>query len=363
MISGDNLGMPSRCKITIIFFAGVLLAILLGVKAKSASNYARETVAVFDADKNPLGFSLTIGVPTPFQKPQQMIEGHEFHHFSVDNNGSFYLLNSADNSISVYDSVLNDTRNRRLTLDDFGRLRYFWIGPENDIYALLGKRDVFHPTKSTLKLSRFLNYEKGITEDEAFKFPEVDAFLGNLSIAPDKTIYIEERKRSSTGNRLYTSFGPRAELLRSSIASGKTRNGLEFYLRHKKEDEHFMTEGIQIGDEQRSLFIIEGDGRDYKCTFDDEILILFQGYETLALVGDKYLRNNKPFIILVNAETKSLERIDLCNEIENMGYLYKNISCVDFNYRGDIYASVIYFNVPGTITGDEKLVIYRWRKQ
>jgi len=29
---------------------------------------------------------------------------------------------------------------------------------------------------------------------------------------------------------------------------------------------------------------------------------------------------------------------------------------------GEIYALVIYFNTPGEITGDEKIVLYKWHK-
>jgi hypothetical protein len=43
-------------------------------------------------------------------------------------------------------------------------------------------------------------------------------------------------------------------------------------------------------------------------------------------------------------------------------YKYFNVADVSINYKGDIYAMYVYFNKPGMITGDEKIVLYRWRR-
>ena len=43
-------------------------------------------------------------------------------------------------------------------------------------------------------------------------------------------------------------------------------------------------------------------------------------------------------------------------------FKYYNIGPLTADFKGDLYCFVVYFNAPGKITDDEKIVLYRWRK-
>jgi hypothetical protein len=259
------------------------------------------------------------------------------------------------------DSLLRKIETIQLAPSNYVSLRYFWLGPNDNIYALLAERNSLDRSKADYFISRFYWTKTGVREDKGFSSPRMEKGPYNVIINPDNTISVAEAQEDADGNHIYSSLGLKGNIIQSSIASGKTQNGVEFYLRHRKEEIRILTEAIRV-DNGASLFAIEGDGAKFKCTLDNHILVLFWEYQKIPLNDDKYIRNNTPFVVDVDMGTGNIGRINLYEEIDNMGYLYKNISYVDFNYEGDIYVSVVYYNEPGILAGDEKLVIYRWRK-
>ena len=100
---------------------------------------------------------------------------------------------------------------------------------------------------------------------------------------------------------------------------------------------------------------------DIKCTKDNCVLLASTNIHWYELGNFYALPVSRPFFISVDVGTRQIKYIYL-NDCGRDGYKYYNVSDFSFTYDNEIYAMVVYFNTPGKITGDEKIVLYRWRR-
>lgn len=99
----------------------------------------------------------------------------------------------------------------------------------------------------------------------------------------------------------------------------------------------------------------------FKATLDNLIIIYGHRNKTLSPTGMPAAYINLPFLLIFDPVAEKITEIDISQDIDTL-FVYFNVSDISINYKGEIYAIFVYFNTPGRITGNEKIVLYRWKR-
>jgi hypothetical protein len=321
------------------------------------------------------------------------IDGHFTSSYVVGNGGSLFFL--GQNSVIRLEPSAREFSQIRVTGSDIQRPMGLWLGPEDEIYVHLVENRGFHDRPG--KVVRFIRGKEGYRLDEDFNIPaSLQYSRDNLyPITPNGQILIYFR-----GQNKIQVYNPRGEFVKEAEAAGITSNGVEFHVVNtidKTHDGTFDSKGILIsrlwntevkGVPEATLFSIT-DSSNYrytKATSTDEIVLtsLTPVHEWLPdithLPTHEWLPDSahptihvwipprthlvtvKPTILIINAVDWSYQRIDT-RELSRSDYAYFNVSGVDANFKGEVFALVIYFNTPGKVTDDDLIVFYKWARQ
>ncbi len=330
--------------------------------SETIPGYQNEIVSEYSVVDDDSPFTIGIGHPSPFPKSKNKIEGHTSSRFFVNNKGIIFIMNQVNKPIKIVDILNNQVIEFRFRTENYNIMKYFWFGPEDEVYVWLSKRSDLTPSKFISKIVRFFPKNRSYDEDLKFQLPTMDLPPGTVNISPDGNIYME---RSGLHERVFGScdvFDSKGIFLGRSPAICNMMDGTEFTVRKERINDVIHAYGTQV-DQGISLFAISGDFTRFKCTFDGNIIAGAWDYDRIPLPNDIYLQNDKPFMTIIDPATGDAIKIDPYLLCKNEDYKYHSVANIDCNYKGDIYASIIYFNEPGIITGEEKVVIYRWQKQ
>ena len=321
------------------------------------------------------------------------IDGHFTSSYVVGNDGSLYFL--GQNSVIRLESSTREFSQIRVAGSDIQRPMGLWLGPEDEIYVRLLESREFHEPPG--KIVRFIRGREGYRLDEDFNLPASlhhnKQHLG--PIAPNGQMLFRSWDQNKA--QVYT---PDGEFVKEAEAVGITSNGMEFRVVRTVDRANPGTldsKGILRsrlwntevkGVPEATLFSIT-DSCEYcykKATSTDEIVLtsLTHVHEWLPdsahlpihewlpdsahptihvwIPPRTHLVTFKPTILIINAADWSYQRIDT-RELSRSYYAYFNVSGVDANFKGELFALVIYFNTPGKVEGTERVVLYKWVRQ
>ncbi len=322
--------------------------------------YIRNQVFEFEADVEPLNLHIGIGVPTPWPRPVNLIDGHISLTSFIINDNDFIFFNGE--SISIFNLDDKKLRELRPVVQDFSVPRDLYMGPYNDLYITLGKLNNY-PDDHKFKVVRFIKENNAYALDDRLNVGITDSPMHIVSVGIDSLIYIDNYDRMISPEILYAVVDYNGNLKNKSAALARINN-IEITLKRASANPAGMVIGTNINTNSTvfHLNLDSKEGRYLGNISAYQIALMNFNYENIILDNKKELKNFKPIIEIYNIENGALEKIST-SECALDNYAYFNVSCVYANGKGNIYALVVYYNQPGEITGDEKIVLYRWQKK
>jgi hypothetical protein len=289
-------------------------------------------------------------------------------YFWALNNDELAFINRRLGRVFVLDLRTGIYRDFDLKVGNYDRLSLLWVGPEDDIYAALSPSGRNQPpgvfeTTDSVRLFRFERMNEIYLYDDISHFESYGRLPYRMRISPLNDLYVSgwsPKKLPGSGNLVISKYGMELRLTR---ADGENLNGDEFKITsmydrdyqvvkvaNLKTGKFFMIEEIQ-GDSFRS---------NYKYCFNNNLIFYWHNFIDTGMDNGRILMVNRPSIFGTDINSGYHYLID-ADALAREGYGCYTVSDVSINYNGDIYAIVIYFNSPGMITGDELIILYRWR--
>jgi len=335
--------------------------------AFALSNYSRVILYSTGAKEGGLDLPLSTAYGGPFYVDPRHIEGHyiQARTFAFDNNANIIMADfSANKSIVVFNTIDSSFEIIKPTTNDFGLMQIVRIGPQEEIYAEL--TTLFEKPKR-YKLVKYVKAQGKYIKDDGFYSVEFTESFQRLTLSPDGYLYSVKGTDFGYGRtNQFNIFDSEGQLTKQAISICKTSNGTEFYIENDKTEAG--NRRLKIIDTNSNTVMAQYEG--VKTTgfsflqpiFDNKIVFKASDSETekTFLDNDFYLITTRPYFIVVDLGSGLTTEIPT-SECARDDYLYFNVSRVGCNYKGELFAAVVYFNTPGEITGDEKIVFYRWR--
>ncbi len=346
--------------ISIISFA----LLLASGNSSARPDYFCEPLIETYSEEEPYDFYIHFA-PNPFGPPsKEMVASHQCTPFMIDNEGNLLIRRYIENYISIIDLKTEEVSKLTPLAGSYKWIHTIQVGPNNGLYAWL-KRDRKDLHSKVFRFAR-KDGEYILNRDAAF--PEFDWEIHCFNISPDNTIYCNQTDMSIRFGNKYDVLDENGNFLYESEAWCKTMNGLEFSVNLERRIGYpyqFILECKKVDDNKR--FFVEYldssiDPHSTMCTFNDDIIFVVRKFEDLPLPGDRYLHAYYPAVIIISPETEDHQWLDLKFDCYLPEYAYFNFGIVRVNYLGDIFAQVIYYNIPGEILPDDKVIIYRWRR-
>ncbi len=292
--------------------------------------------------------------------------GPSVGYFWALNNGNLVFINRRENLIYILDPVEGQYYKLAPISGLYTMLHYLWVGPDDEIYvALIGGSEsaavqgYLIPFSSRsfpydYKLFRFKKIENGYVLDKDAKFPVFSHLPNRIRISPNNNLYVQKYPQNEI-------FNKNGKSIKSTSAMGQTQGWTEFII---QSNNYGLIEVTDIaGGEMimRDEFSRQIGNNNFKSTFDNHLILYFHSNHEFKTSDNGSVMVDVPFVMGKDLNTGTRYSIDLM-ECVRPDYKYFNVSDVSINYLGEIYAIVVYFNSPGRITGDEKIVLYRWRR-
>jgi hypothetical protein len=330
-------------------------------------NYLCEPLIETYSKEEPYDFYIHFA-PNPFGPPsKEMVASHHCTPFMIDNEGNLLIWRYVENYISIIDLKTEEVSRLTPLAGSYKWIHTIQVGPDNALYVRLKRdRKDLHS-----KVFRFMRKDGEYILDRDAVFPEFGWQIHCLNISPDNTIYSNQAEMSirfGNGGNRYDVFDENGNFLYESDAWCKTMNGLEFSVNFERRigyPNEFILECKRLDDNKR-FFVEYLDSYIERystiCTFDNNIIFVVRKFEDIPLPGDRYLHAYYPAVIIISPETEDHQWLDLKFDCYLPEYAYFNFGIVRVNYLGDIYAQVVYYNIPGEISPDDKVIIYRWRR-
>ena len=342
-----------------------LLSLLFYIPILADGHYQREMIFETAAKVQPLNLPLFCLNGAPFEWPSNRIQGHDISYsFAFDNDGNLILADHSNREISIYNFQNKNLIKFDPIYNEFNIFSIIRVGPQNEIYVEL-KAEKDNGKHKFFELVKFLRTGNDYVKDDKFSTGEFDYPFINLSISPDGYLYSMKQSFFGDASRNQINmFNSAGQLIKVGNPSGRTSNGTEFYFETEKTEAG--KKRLRIINANSSAIMAQSEcGRwsDFRLlcsTFDNKIIFRDWHSERVALDNDFYLITTRPYFIVVDLGSGLTTEIPT-SECARDDYLYFNVSRVGCNYKGELFAAVVYFNTPGEITGDEKIVFYRWR--
>jgi hypothetical protein len=281
----------------------------------------------------------------------------------------FWALNSGElaflnNHFGVI-YVLDYQQGRYLTfcpkLDPNELLGYLWSGPRDEFY--LGIDDVSGKKTNNLRIIKYAREGADFTQVGPYYPMSFINYSFGIRIAPDGDIYARGWGSCRETACQYGVFNDSGRFIDCTCAEGITVGGLRFY----------YNDYLPFQFDKKSLITLDKDSLiaklifspkypqyNFKATFNNLIVTYKHRFFTQTIDRGATFYADLPAVVVLNASTGHSIEINL-KDNPNGDYKYFNVSDVSINYKGEIYALFVYFDSPGQITGDELIVLYRWR--
>jgi|GEM_PF-3323071 hypothetical protein len=241
-----------------------------------------------------------------------------------------------------------------------------WPGPSDELYFNYyslkeptspdGSR--FHLKKYDLERSRWINEPEYLSID-------LMGPSASLQIAPNGKIYLSNNEpESESGQSRALVYNKNGQFESATAADGEVSNGLLFSFKITEPESTNVRSVFKI---DRSGLLQERFGGlartdfDFKATFDS--LIIIYCHRTIDRYSEdgKYFPINLPSLVVLNPIGGLAVEIKLADSLDS-DFNYYNVSDIAVNYKGEIFALFVYFDNPYRITGDESIVLYRWKR-
>jgi hypothetical protein len=277
------------------------------------------------------------------------------------NSGNLLFLNSLENELFLLDIESGQYTTFYPPVDTPATIDFIWTDPHDDLY--LGIRKTIKGNPNDIQIAKYRIAGDDLVNSGPYYPMAFQKYSFNLRIAPDGNIYAlgwGSCRESAWGCGLFNDSG---RFIDCTCAEGKTSGGQLFYYR---EDLPFFMEGISLPSFDKDKLLKQKIQRfdfpfyNFKSTFDD-IVVTYR--HIMYLVRADSLDSayvDKPAVIVLDAATGHSIELDLYSDL-NTKYKYFSVSDISINYKSEIYALFVYFDTPRQITGDELIVLYRWR--
>jgi hypothetical protein len=349
----------TKCQFMLGIFSGLMLFSIHLVCAQQEI-FARDQVFEANADAEPLNLPIRTGIASPFERPKNSIAADLSLTSFFLNNNEFIFSNGK--SIIIFNLDDKKLLELRPVIQDFCVPRGLFMGPYDDLYITIGKLNN-SPDDHKFKTVRYFKNNTGYVLDDRFNLGITDWPMRIVSVGSDSVIYIDNYDRIISPEKLYAVVDYNGNLKYKSTALARISN-IEITLKRASANSAGMVIGTDINTKSTvfHLNLDSKEGRYLGNISAYQIALMNFNYENIILDNKKELKSFKPIIEIYNIENGALEKIST-SECALDNYAYFNVSCVYANAKGNIYALVVYYNQPGEITGDEKIVLYRWQKK
>jgi hypothetical protein len=286
-------------------------------------------------------------------------------YFWALNTGKLVFFNRHNNIVFVLDLKKKGWKEYYPRIDTNSYILNLWVGPDDAIYICDQDYNRYYKNLRYPYLIRkyFLESSKpGPTLN--FRPIKFTGYPINMIVTPTDNHIITEMDDMGRTNFERPIFNTRGILLGHTKAEGNTCNGIRFNFQDDVpiESNAFSILSFDKDNLLRSRLREISSGRyHFKATFDNLIIIYGHRNKSLTPIGQPTAAIDLPFLIIFDPVSEQISEIDLSENI-NTHYIYYSISDISINYKGDIYALFVFYNKPGIITGDEKIVLYRWRR-
>ena len=289
-------------------------------------------------------------------------------YFWALNNDEMVFINRQENNIYIINMLTGDRDIFKPKVGEYNRVSMIWVGPQDEIYAILSPSsgsdriyyDFYH---SKYRLFRFERYNGKYSYDDKSVFPENVGYPRQIRVSPLDNLYIQGWRGSPKFRGKNLVFNKYGQEISGSDADGENLIGQEFIVEGSSDRNGRVVRARGL--KSKSFFMIQQVEHfpyidNFKYTFNDN-LILYNHHQTeIRLPNDKIMQVDMPSIIGVDVSSGyhyTIETYTLARE----DYRYYSISDVSINYDGEIYVLAVYFDEPGFITGDELIVMYRFK--
>jgi len=291
--------------------------------------------------------------------------GPSVGYFWALNDGNLVFINRRENLIYILDPVEGEYYKLAPISGLFTGLHYLWVGPEDEIYVMLNylKEPAYseypNPFSSRgcsikFKLFRYKKIENGYILDTEANFPALPHSPTLIRVSPNNNLFFQYYRE----NAIFNKYG---RLIKNTLAQGQTQDWNEFVI---KSNNLGLIEVTDINSGEiimRDEFTRQIGNNNFKSTFDNHLILYFHSNHEFKTPNNGTVKVDIPFVMGKDLNTGTRYSIDLM-DCARSDYAYFNVADVSINYLGEIYAIVVYFDKTGIITGDEKIVLYRWRR-
>jgi hypothetical protein len=287
-------------------------------------------------------------------------------YFWVLNSGKLVFLNRQNKLVFVLDPKNEKWKEYYPCKGTDNYISNLWVGPRDEIYMNVFINDANdNEFRSFGELEKYSLKSSRWDNKATFSPIRLPEYPPDIIISPTGNLFISEMNYLAMGQYTnsdnYNQYGSK---LGQTSAQDNTRDGIMFNFQKTIPSEKNAFSIMNF--DKNGLFserIREATGGRYhfKATFDNLIIIYGHRNKSLTPIGLPAMSVDLPFIIVFDPASERISEIDLSENI-NTHFIYYSVSDISINYRGDIYAIFVYFNDPGVITGNEKIVLYRWKR-
>lgn len=367
-----------------IFMATLLISCPAPLKEPARAGYKREIAfKTKPASKPyylPLGLFDNSGIGFKLITDKDSIISHHrtyhelimampsFGYFWALNDNRLAFINKSEGEIYILDLDSQKYSHFKPEVGEYKQLLFFWTGPEDDLYVLLRLNNRKPPYRDlgpydNIRLFRFANDDGKYTYDDKSVFPVYNSYPSKIRISPLNNLYIRGWKRNSYSPNDFTKFNKYGQELENTDAVGETLDSVEFKLNCGCGPYNCRVSAKNMANDNYlylELIPEEMYQSNFKYTLDNSLVITCQYRDSTNIDPDTIMFTNAAIIIGKNFKTKRQFILGL-DSLDIEGYNYYSVSDISINYANEIYVSVVYFNDPGVITGDELIVMYRFR--
>lgn len=343
----------------------VFIAIIISASpAISQKIYQREVLSEIGINEMPLPLRISLDDARPFAIQKDVTYGLIISgvSFCLNNIGKLITADHGAKEIIEHDFDTNRQIKFSPVSDYFNMMQIIRTGPNDEIYVELAASDTDGKNKS-YKLVRYSRTDSSYVLDKSFLLQEQKKPFADLRICPDYYIYYKNIGKSYPES-VFTSLAPNSPKPTTTGASCRNSNGNELCLETSKTESG--NSSLKILDARTKSVLAQFSNNKIliypflKATLDNKVIVIAPNTERIELPNNKSLVNRIPTFLVFDLETGNVQEI-ATSDLARDDYKYYSFSQISCNFLGDLLAVAVYFNNPGEITGDEKIVFYRWR--
>lgn len=241
-----------------------------------------------------------------------------------------------------------------------------WANPNDEIYFnYYSLKEPANPDGSRFHLKKYDLSGSRWIDAPRYKQINLEGPSTIIRIAPIGNIYLRTGNiHSSTLSFISSVFDSCGNYIDTTASESITIDSIPVSfstLKKGDSDIHTVYDLDRNGLLHQKLGSLTDDNYEFKATFDSLIIIHTHWIKDQKTENGFYFATDLPLVMVLDPSRGLSKEISL-TEKANYKYKYYNVSDIDVNYKGDIYAMFVYFNDPYQITGDELIVLYRWTR-